>query len=335
MTFLGGTAAAIEARTDPPTVPLTVGVLLSRVRVEEKLLFAELDRRGVDWARIEDPELVMQLDRPLEGFDVVLERSINHTRALHALNVLNAWGIPTVNAYAVAEVCGNKLLTSTALVRAGVPTPRTAVAFTPASALAAIEELGYPAILKPPIGSWGRLLAKVNDRDAAEALLEHKEVLGSFHHSTFYIQQYVPKPGRDIRAFVVGDETICAIYRYSQHWITNTARGGQSANCPVTLELDLVCQAAARAVGGGVLAIDLVETGDTFQVIEVNYTMEFRNSIAPTGVDIPARIVGFTLQVGEGRANAGRGPVTRSPVESAEQVPGSGLRAAVGEAGGA
>ena len=228
---------------------MRVGVLLSRVRVEEKLLFAELDRRGVDWARIEDPELVMQLDRPLEGFDVVLERSINHTRALHALNVLNAWGIPTVNAYAVAEVCGNKLLTSTALVRAGVPTPRTAVAFTPESALAAIEELGYPVILKPPIGSWGRLLAKVNDRDAAEALLEHKEVLGSFHHSTFYIQQYVPKPGRDIRAFVVGDETICAIYRYSQHWITNTARGGKAENCPVTPDLGELCVNAAKAVG--------------------------------------------------------------------------------------
>src|SRR6266480_1676189 len=189
---------------------MRVGVLLSRVRVEEKLLFAELDRRGVDWARIEDPELVMRLDRPLEGFDVVLERSINHTRALHALNVLNAWGIPTVNAYAVAEVCGNKLLTSTALVRAGVPTPRTAVAFTPESALAAIEELGYPVILKPPIGSWGRLVSKVNDREAAEAIVEHKDVLGNYLHSIYYVQEYIQKPGRDIRAFVVGSETIAA-----------------------------------------------------------------------------------------------------------------------------
>src|SRR3712207_5922622 len=173
--------------------------------------------------------------------------------------------------------------------------------------LASIEQMGYPVILKPPIGSWGRLLAKVNDRDAAEALLEHKEILGSFHHSTYYIQQYVEKPGRDIRAFVVGDETICAIYRYSQHWITNTARGGQATNCPVTPELHAVCQAATRAVGGGVLAIDLVEDGQGgYLVIEVNYTMEFRNSIAPTGVDIPARIIDFTLQVAE-RANAERG----------------------------
>ncbi len=294
-----------------------VGVLLSRVRVEEKLLFAELDRRGVEWARIDDPELILRLDEPIRGYDVILERSINHTRALHALKIFGDWGVPTVNAYAVAEVCGNKLLTSAALVREGVPTPRTVVAFTPESALAAIEELGYPVVLKPPIGSWGRLLSKVNDRDAAEALLEHKEILGSFHHSTYYIQQYVEKPGRDIRAFVVGDATIGAIYRYSRHWITNTARGGQSENCPVTPELDAVCRAAARAVGGGVLAIDLVEIGDGseggFQVIEVNYTMEFRNSIAPTGVDIPARIIDYTLAVAEGHA--------------APSVAGAGVRA--------
>jgi [lysine-biosynthesis-protein LysW]--L-2-aminoadipate ligase len=278
-----------------------VGVLLSRVRVEEKLLFAELDQRGVSWSRIDDPELTLRLDQPLTQYDVILERSINHTRALHSLRIFNDWGIPTVNTFDVAEVCGNKLLTSTALIREGVPTPKTTIAFTPESALRAIEEMGYPAILKPPIGSWGRLLSKINDRDAAEAILEHKEVLGSFHHSTYYIQEYVGKPDRDIRAFVVGDETICAIYRYSKHWITNTARGGISDNCPVTPELDRICRAAARAVGGGAVAIDLIEDGDSFTVIEVNYTMEFRNSIAPTGVNIPGRIIDYVLEVGQGR----------------------------------
>ena len=278
-----------------------VGVLLSRVRVEEKLLFAELDQRGVSWSRIDDPELTLRLDQPLTEYDVILERSINHTRALHALRVFNDWGLATVNTFDVAEVCGNKLLTSTALVREGVPTPKTTIAFTPEAALRAIEEIGYPAILKPPVGSWGRLLSKINDRDAAEAILEHKEILGSFHHSTYYIQEYIGKPDRDIRAFVVGDETICAIYRYSKHWITNTARGGISDNCPVTPELDRICRAAARAVGGGVVAIDLIEMGESFTVIEVNYTMEFRNSIAPTGVNIPGRIVDYVLEVGQGR----------------------------------
>jgi [lysine-biosynthesis-protein LysW]--L-2-aminoadipate ligase len=153
-------------------------------------------------------------------------------------------------------------------------------------------------VLKPAVGSWGRLLSKINDREAAEAILEHKETLGSYHHSIFYIQEYVRKPQRDIRAFVIGNETICAIYRNSEHWITNTARGGKASNCPVTPELNDICVRAARAVGGGVVAIDVFEDPDQGLLInEVNYTMEFRNSIAPTGVNIPARYVDFALKV--------------------------------------
>jgi [lysine-biosynthesis-protein LysW]--L-2-aminoadipate ligase len=283
--------------------PLVVGVLLSRVRVEEKLLLAELARRDdVEVIRFDDRELILDLEDPISECDVVLERAINHLRAEYTLKVLNDWGVPTVNTFEVANVCGDKLLTTAALVKNGVPVPRTRFAFTPESALDAIEELGYPVVLKPAIGSWGRLLAKVNDRDAAEALLEHKVTLGSFHHGAFYIQEYVEKQGRDIRSFVVGDETICAIYRDSPHWITNTARGAKASNCPVTDELDRVSRAAARAVGGGVVAVDLFETPVGLQVNEVNYTMEFRNSIHTTGVDIPARIIDYTLAV----ARAGR-----------------------------
>ena len=173
-----------------------------------------------------------------------------------------------------------------------------------------VEELGYPAVLKPLVGSWGRLISKVNDRDAAETVLEHKDVLGTYIHSIYYVQEYVPKPGRDIRAFVVGDETIAAIYRSSDHWITNTARGGRATNCPVTPELNDLCVRAANAVGGGVVAIDVLEGPEGPSVIEVNYTMEFRNSIETTGVDIPARIVDHVLAVakrGPARA-AGRMP---------------------------
>ena len=159
-------------------------------------------------------------------YDVVVERCINHSRALYSLRILNDRGVATVNTAHVADVCGNKLQTTSALTAAGVPSPRTLMAYTPESALDAIEELGYPVVLKPAVGSWGRLLSKLNDREAAEAVLEHKEVLGTYHHSIFYIQEYIDKPMRDIRAFVIGDETICAIYRDSAHWITNTARGG-------------------------------------------------------------------------------------------------------------
>ena len=261
----------------------------------------ELESRGVDLVRFDDRELVIDIGRPSLDVDVVLERSINHLRALYALRIFNDWGVPTVNMWEVANTCGDKLLTTTALIRNGVPSPRTLMAFTPESALAACEELGYPVVMKPAIGSWGRLLARINDRDAAEAILEHKVTLGSFHHGAFYIQEFVNKPGRDIRTFVVGGETICGIYRDSAHWITNTARGGKASNCPITPEIDALSRAAAEAVGGGVVAIDLLESERGLLVNEVNYTMEFRNSIDTTGVNIPARIVDYVIQVGEAR----------------------------------
>jgi [lysine-biosynthesis-protein LysW]--L-2-aminoadipate ligase len=264
-----------------------------------------MEARGLDITMLDDRKLIFDItDRrygeKYEGLDVVVERCINHSRALYSLRILNDRGVRTVNAAEVADVCGNKLLTTSALTRAGVPSPRTVIAYTPESAIEAMEEMGYPVVLKPAVGSWGRLLSKINDRDAAEAILEHKEVLGTYHHSIFYIQEYTRKPERDIRAFVVGDQTIAAIYRASEHWITNTARGGKSSNCPITDELNDLCVRAARAVGGGIVAIDVMEDPERgLTVIEVNYTMEFRNSIAPTGIDIPSRMVDFIVRVGE------------------------------------
>jgi len=278
---------------------MRIGILCSRIRVEEKLLFEALERRGLAYDLLDDRELVLDMGCRAFDHDVILERCINHSRALYALRILEDWGLRCVNSYRVADTCGNKLLTTSALIRAGVPSPRTLVAFTPESALQAIETLGYPVVLKPAIGSWGRLLSKINDREAAEAVLEHKQVLGTYHHSIFYIQEYIDKPRRDIRAFVIGDRTIAAIYRHSEHWITNTARGGQASNCPITPELDALCVQAAQAVGGGVLAVDVLEDPQRgYLVNEVNYTMEFRNSIAPTGVDIPARVVDYLVEVG-------------------------------------
>ena len=283
---------------------MKIGLLYSRVRVEEKLLFDTLDQRGVAYDRIDDREVEFDLQNPghWRDYDVILERCINHSRALYALKILNDWGIPSVNTAYVADVCGNKLVTSSQLVKAGVPTTRIKVAFTPESAIQAIEEFGYPVVLKPAVGSWGRLLSKINDREAAEAVLEHKEVLGSYHHSIFYIQEYIRKPGRDIRAFVIGDEAVAAIYRErSDHWITNTARGGQATNCPVTPELNKLCVAASHAVGGGITGVDVMEDPERgYLVNEVNYTIEFRNSIATTGVDIPNRIIDYVLAVGRG-----------------------------------
>jgi [lysine-biosynthesis-protein LysW]--L-2-aminoadipate ligase len=283
---------------------LRIGVLFSRVRVEEKWIIAAMERRGVDYERLDDRRLFFDLDNPnpWRQFDAILERSISYTSGLYALRILNSWGIPTVNTAAVAEACGDKLTTSSALERAGVPQPRNLIAFTPESALEAIETLGYPVVLKPVVGSWGRLLAKVNDRDAAEAVLEHKAILGSVQHSVFYIQEFIQKPGRDIRAFVVGDQTITAIYRKSPHWITNTARGGEGEICPVTPELEEICSKATHAVGGGVLAVDIIEHPERgFLVNEINHTMEFHTTQPLTGVDIGGIITDYVIDVAQGK----------------------------------
>lgn len=304
---------------------MRVGILFSRVRVEEKLLFEAFSKRGVAFDLLDDREAVFEITPGREDgakydkYDVIVERCINHSRALYSLRILNDWDIRTVNTAQVADVCGNKLQTTSALTAAGVPSPRTLIAFSTDSALQAIEGLGYPVVLKPAVGSWGRLLSKINDREAAEAILEHKQVLGTYHHSIYYIQEYIPKPDRDIRAFVVGDETICAIYRNSKHWISNTARGGVSSNCPVTPELNELCVRAARAVGGGIVAVDVVEDPERgLIVLEVNYTMEYRNSIEPTGVDIPDRMADFILKVaadGWSAANGwSNGPSMLAPV---------------------
>ncbi len=282
---------------------LKIGVLYSRVRVEEKWIFAAMERRGIDYERLDDRAISFDLENPepWRAFDAVLERSISYTSGLYALRLLNSFGVPTVNTALVAEICGDKLTTSAMLAKANVPQPRNVVAFTPEAALEAIEAFGYPVVLKPVVGSWGRLLAKVNDRDAAEAVLEHKSTLGSVQHSVFYIQEFIKKPGRDIRAIVIGDRVLTAMYRKSEHWITNTARGGEGELCPITPEIEEMCLKATAAVGGGVLAVDLIEhTERGYLVNEINHTMEFHTMQPVSGIDIAGEIVEYTVKMAKG-----------------------------------
>lgn len=275
---------------------IQVGFLYTRLRVEEKHLLDELEKHpDVEVVRINDGDSFFDINQLPEPVDVLFERSISYSRGLYISRIFEAQGVPVVNPVAVAERCGDKYITSQILASSGIATPRVLMAFDEESALRATEAMGYPCVLKPVIGSWGRLLAKVENREMAEALIEHKATLG-VNHQVFYVQEYINKPGRDIRAFVVGDEAICAIYRSSENWITNTARGGVATNCPVTDEIAEICKQAAYAVGGGLLALDLFETENGLTINEINHTMEFRNSIETTGVNIPQRMIDHVLQ---------------------------------------
>lgn len=293
---------------------MKIGLIYSRVRFEEKQIIEALNQRGIAHDLIDDREIVFNLTPQYDGhpekhhgikftrpekfqqYDVVLDRAMEFTRGLYALEILNSWGVKTVNRASVVSLCGDKLLTTAALTKHGVPSPRTEIAFTPEAALEAIENMGYPVVIKPVIGSWGRLVAKINDREAAEALLEHKSVLGHFLHEIFYLQEFIKKPGRDIRIIMLGDEIVTSIYRSSAHWVTNTARGASATVCPLDAALENIARNAARAVGGGFLAIDVIEDPDRgYLVNEINPTPEFRGSETATGADIPNKLIDYLI----------------------------------------
>jgi [lysine-biosynthesis-protein LysW]--L-2-aminoadipate ligase len=261
----------------------TLAVFHSTIRAEEKLILQAARSRNV---RVKLVDIREEIFDPLSfraDFEVALTRSVSTVKGDYAAAFLEKQGLRVVNSLQVARNCEDKFQTSLLLAAAGIPCPRFALVFSPAQ------------------GSWGRLLAKVNDRDALEALLEHKDVLGSPPHKAFYIQEFVKKPGRDIRAFVVAGQAICAIYRESPHWITNTARGGAARRCPLTDEIEEICRRVSEAIGGGLLAVDLFETGQGLQVNEVNHTMEFKNSEEPTGVSISGAIVDYCLNLMKGQ----------------------------------
>jgi [lysine-biosynthesis-protein LysW]---L-2-aminoadipate ligase len=279
-----------------------LGVLVSHLRQEEKLILANARQRGIGVTPLFDRDLVLDFsaaDAAASGIevDVLLDRCVAHSRAGYILRTLERWGIPTLNSAHAVELCDDKAKNSLALEAAGVPTPKTLLAFSVESALAACETVGYPAVIKPVTGSWGRLLAKVNGPEQARTILEQKQELGSFHHQIYYIQEYIQKPGRDIRAYVVGDEALAASYRTADHWVTNAARGATSLPCPITPEIEALAMAACRAVGTRLAGVDLIETADGLKIVEVNSGGEFRGLMSTTDVDIAGAIVSEALRV--------------------------------------
>jgi len=274
-----------------------LGILHSTIRGDEKLIIEAARKKNINVKLIDIRTQIFNPDTFTVDFEVALERSVSTVKGDYAIKFLENLGVPVVNSSAVSAVCGDKFITSLALRKAKVPTPDFAMVFTLNQAVEAINKIGgYPVVIKPAIGSWGRLLAKINDSDSLETVIEHKDVLGGPQQKAIYIQQYIEKPGRDIRAFVIDGKVICAIYRDSKHWITNTARGGVATNCLVTKELSEICKKASDSVGDGILAMDIFETDNGLSINEINHTMEFKNSEGPTGVSISDAIVDYCIK---------------------------------------
>ena len=288
---------------------MKVGLCYSRIRKDEKLLLGELRDRGHEVAKVDVRRQRFGLEEPpadMAGVDVLVDRCLATSRSRYVTRFADAYGIPIVNGAETARICADKVENSLALAEVGVPTPTTEVAFTKDTALEVVEGFGYPCVLKPVIGSWGRLMAKLESRSAAEAVLEHKETLGHYEHKVFYVQEFVEKPGRDIRVVATDGEPVAAMVRSSDHWLTNAAKGADVE--PFELDetaRDLVAR-ASEAVGGGLLGVDLMETGvdessepTGYTVHEVNHTVEFKALNDAVDADVPARVVDWLETVPE------------------------------------
>ena len=282
----------------------SMGLIYDRIRWEEKALIKASKRAGVPLTPIDAKKVYINPSEDLKALEeafgsIVIQRCISYFRGLHITAILENTGLPVINPFRTSLTCGNKLFTTLALIKAGLPSPKTMMAFDPAAALKVLDIMGYPAVLKPVVGSWGRLVALVKDRESAQALIETREEIRSALLRVYYIQELVKRPPRDIRVIIIGDEAVAASYRYPppSDWRTNVARGGISKPCPITHELKQLALKASEAVGGGVVAVDCMEGPEGFLVHEVNGTIEFRGISSTTDVDIAKKIVDYTTKV--------------------------------------
>ncbi len=263
-------------------------------------MVAAAEKKGIGVNLVDSKDLRITLnpgELPLAD-RVVLQRCVSYFRNVHSTAALEAGGHRVVNSFECAWVCGNKLFGTLAFVKHRVPTPSTALALAEASALETVDQMGYPAVLKPVVGSWGRLSALLKDKDAAKAVIEDREHMFPLYQ-VYYLQEFVERPQRDIRSFVIDGRTVAAIYRYSgpSEWRTNTARGGRAEKCRITPELDELSVKAAEAVGGEFVGVDLMESKHGLLVHEVNNTTEFKNTVPATGVDIPGMVIDYLISI--------------------------------------
>ncbi len=277
-----------------------VRIVFDRVRVEEKMLEEKANELGHDTKMIDAKTTQISTESKKNDFDfgnVVLERCVSYFRGLHFTACLEFLGIPVLNKFEVANNCGNKMLTSLLLKKHNVPTPKTYFTFSSETALEILDKEGYPLVIKPIIGSWGRGVMLLKDRDTADAIIEVRELSDGPLDRIYYLQEAVKRPPRDIRAIVVGDQVIAAMYRTSTGGFkTNIALGGEPVACEITKELEDICIKASRAVGGGILGVDVMEDEKKGLVVhEVNNTVEFKGLAKVAKRNIPKEMIDFAV----------------------------------------
>jgi [lysine-biosynthesis-protein LysW]---L-2-aminoadipate ligase len=278
-------------------------IIYDKLRFEERALYDKAIKKGLNAQTIDAKNITLSTSSKksdLQIGDIVLQRSISHFRGLYLTACLEFLGYNVINNFRVGEICGNKLITSLHLAKHHIPTPKTSFAFSAEGARNMMNNTGYPAVLKPVVGSWGRGVFPIRDEETANTLVEVREENGNAFSRIYYIQEMVDRPPRDLRCIVVGDTVVTAIYRYSpgNEWRTNVARGGKAERATITSELENIVLRAAKSVGGGVLGVDLMEDKKRGLLVhEINNTVEFRGAHDVSEVDIANAILDYSINI--------------------------------------
>ncbi len=276
-------------------------ILFDNIRWEEKSIIEKAKRSEIDLKTIDCKDLVLFLNEDSRRFKdkVILQRCISYFRSLHSTAGLEGLGARMINSLYTSFMCGNKLISHIQLQKNGIQTPTAMCAFNTNSSLEGIKKFGYPVVIKPTVGSWGRLIGLLNDEEAVKTVLEDREHMFPIYHIN-YFEEFIKRPPRDIRAIVIGDKVVAAIYRYSgnNEWKTNMALGGHASPCPITTELEDICVKSSRIFKGDIVGVDLMESEKYGLVVhEVNNTTEFKNTVRVTGVDIPGLILDYMVNI--------------------------------------
>ncbi|RNJ76378.1 MAG: lysine biosynthesis protein LysX [Nitrosopumilus sp. H8] len=277
-----------------------VCIVFDRLRTEEKMLQKEASELGCECVMRDAKTTQINTDTKAgrDFGDVALERCVSYFRGLHFTACLEFLDVPVINNFAVAGICGNKMFMTARLKKSGVPTPKTYFSFSGEAAAENAKETGYPLVIKPVIGSWGRGVMPIRDGDAMDAILEIRGVTDGPHDRIYYMQEMVKRPPRDIRVITVGGAPVAAMYRRSSGFKTNLALDGEPELCKITGEIGELATRASEAVGGGILGVDMMEDESRGLLVhEVNNTVEFKGIAKVAEQNIPRAMVKFALDL--------------------------------------